>query len=514
MPPAVLVPRPAASQSDASSTGGVVQDFTSLPTLRPEAPHPENIHRYNFGVEAQTIPLPALQRDGKAKPERFIGRQKDTEHETIYYLSGADYDRVYRAYHKTASTESGGLSVVNDSFYAHDRHVSIIRLPDRPHGKSVLGADGGVYLSREEKRYLDGLAAREHTRARGHSEYQAYYNFHRRVDPNIPGISDSPALTPQEINNKVAAHIFELRRTEKISEQEFERVMHEMRHIVGEDSFLSSLLYVANRVMTDTEKDRVESLMFSEHEPITLQSTPKGPSLKAAERRRQASTDDRVEQATKVGFDRFPLETQADRISPLLERESVRKEIADNSPIPLLHSPLSLDLRARGYAHISAVEKNRKFTLVDGTAIAGRLEVRYHSRTQEIDPELPGYRVTLEYAGKSYELADVPVIRTGAIHPPGDVNYVVLRKKGPAMYWNGRPLRGDHAPDMLVTQDGKVFTRQEFRLTKQNKRVGVVANEKGEEIHWKDSHRLKGRWHIPFIPTAMDIVGRDSGNKK
>lgn len=509
MPPAVLTPRSAATLSDASFNGAGVHDFANLPTARPEAPDPNDIRRYNFGVEAQTIPLNAIQRDGKIRPERFIGRQKDTEHETIYYLSGADYDRVYQAYHKNTPAEHGVAPTINDSFFAKDRHVSIIRLPNRPQNKSVIGADGGVYLSPEEKRYLDGLAAHAHSHARGHGEYKAYYEFYRRTDPNIRATGEAALLTPQDINNKVAVHLLELRRTEKLSEHEFDQILGDMKQAVGEDGVLTSLLYAADHEADQAEINRVEGLISSEDSANVSNNTVRGPSRKAAERRRTAANEERVEQAKEVRFDNASVETQKARITPLLELESVRQEIIDNSPIPLLSSSLMLDRRQKKYVQLSATEHDRQFTLADGRVITGTLEVRYHTRTQERDPELPGYRATLRHAGRSYELTDISVIKAGQRPPDGEVNYVVVGKNGPVMYLDGQRCSGWRTPDMLVTADGKVFTRQGVARSASGQDYRVVSNASGVRIREEDSTYLKGKWHIPFIPTATDLAGHD-----
>jgi hypothetical protein len=76
------------------------------------------------------------------------------------------------------------------------------------------------------------------------------------------------------------------------------------------------------------------------------------------------------------------------------------------------------------------------------------------------------------------------------------------------MYFQGRPLQGNNAPDMLVTNDGHVFTRQTTIQTSQGKPIQAVANSSGVSIQANASESLKDAWHIPHIPTAMDIAGR------
>jgi hypothetical protein len=86
--------------------------------------------------------------------------------------------------------------------------------------------------------------------------------------------------------------------------------------------------------------------------------------------------------------------------------------------------------------------------------------------------------------------------------------YVVVSKGKPQMCYRGNILKGDNAPDMLVTHQGEVFTRQSTAQTREGKDIQVVANVKGLSIAPKSSEYLKGAWHIPHIPTAMDVVGR------
>jgi len=100
------------------------------------------------------------------------------------------------------------------------------------------------------------------------------------------------------------------------------------------------------------------------------------------------------------------------------------------------------------------------------------------------------------------------VIAAGTTPPAGGGAYVVVTNGSPQMYLAGRPLQGNNAPDMLVTSDGHVFTRQTTSQTREGKPIQVVANSSGSPIQANASELLKDAWHIPHIPTAMDIVGR------
>jgi CHASE3 domain sensor protein len=489
-----------------------VQNFTNLPSSRPNAPTPQELKRYSFGVEAQTIPLDTVGRDGKISQQRFLGVQKDTREGTIYYLSSADYDKVHKAYHpeaRAAQAESGSL---NDSFFIKGRQITVVRLPDRGPGTTAIQRDGSLLLSPDEKRYIDALSLHEHKHALGHGEYQAYYDFYRRNDPNQrrTGDTDQPkALSHQETNDLVAKHIFEAHRAGSLSDKETVQILHEMRASTTEDTFYKSLFNASSSDRDSQQIDRLLKLM--ESSSANVQVTPPNfrQLAKAESRQRHALAEDRLRSAAAHGLHNETIETQNVRVAPLLKRESTLRELAKHSPIELLRtSQFAPDTEARRYAQATVTEKNRQLTLTDGTTIVTDLTVRFHSRTQDRQPELPGYRATIRHNNVQYELTRVPVITAGTTPPSGNDPYVVVTNGSPQMYFQGRPLQGNNAPDMLVTNDGHVFTRQTTIQTSQGKPIQAVANSSGVSIQANASESLKDAWHIPHIPTAMDIAGR------
>jgi CHASE3 domain sensor protein len=488
-----------------------VQNFTNLPTSRPKTPTPQELKRYSFGVEAQTIPLDAVGKDGKITPQRFLGVQKDTREGTIYYLSSADYDRVHKAYHPDARAAQAEPGSFNDSFFIQGRQITVVRLPDRGPGTTAIQKDGSLLLSPDEKRYIDALSLHEHKHALGHGEYQAYYDFYRRNDPNQRRTKDTdqpPALTNQEINDRVAKHLFEAHREGSLSDKEAVQILHEMRASTTENTFYTSLINASSSDRDSQQIDRLLKLM--ESSPANIQVTPPDfrQLAKAESRQRHALAEDRLETARKLDFDKQTIETQSERLAPLLKRESTLQEIAEHSPIALgSTSKFTPDSEKRRYAQATVTEKNRQLTLTDGTTIVTDLTVRFHSRTQDKQPELPGYRATIRHNNAQYELTQVPVIKDGMERPDSGA-YVIVTNGSPEMYFGGQRLKGNSAPDMLVTSDGHVFTRQTTSQTREGKPIQVVANSNGVPIQANASESLKDAWHIPHIPTAMDIAGR------
>jgi len=489
-----------------------VQNFTNLPTSRPKTPTPQELKGYSFGVEAQTIPLDAVGKDGKSKPQRFLGVQKDTPAGTIYYLSPADYDKVHKAYHRDSQAPQAGAGSVNDSFFIQGRQIIVVRLPDRSSGTTAIQKDGSLLLSRDEKRYMDALSLHEHKHALGHGEYQAYYDFYRRNDPNqrrTKGNEQRPALTHHEINDLVAKHLLEAHSGGSLSDKEMVQILHEMRASTSEDTLYTALINASSSDRESKQIDRLLELM--ESTSPNLQVTPPDfkQRAKAELRQRHALAEDRLRNARELRFDAETIDTQNERVAPLLKREGTLQEIANDSPIGLHPTTqFTPDTQARRYAQATATERNRQFTLTNGTTIVTDLTVRFHSRTQEVHPELPSYRATVRHNNVQYELTQVPVITAGMKTPHGVDAYVVVTNGTPQMYVDGNRLRGKDAPDMLVTADGHVFTRQTTALTREGKPIRVVANSKGEEVRGKTSELLKDVWHIPYIPTAMDIAGR------
>jgi hypothetical protein len=247
-----------------------------------------------------------------------------------------------------------------------------------------------------------------------------------------------------------------------------------------------------------------------ESSPANIQVTPPDfrQLAKAESRQRHALAEDRLETARKLDFDKQTIETQSERLAPLLKRESTLQEIAEHSPIALgSTSKFTPDSEKRRYAQATVTEKNRQLTLTDGTTIVTDLTVRFHSRTQDKQPELPGYRATIRHNNAQYELTQVPVIKDGMERPDSGA-YVIVTNGSPEMYFGGQRLKGNSAPDMLVTSDGHVFTRQTTSQTREGKPIQVVANSNGVPIQANASESLKDAWHIPHIPTAMDIAGR------
>jgi hypothetical protein len=491
---------------------GLVQNFTNLPTSRPKTPTPQDLKKYSFGVEAQTIPLDAVGKDGKITQQRFLGVQKDTREGTIYYLSSADYDRVHKAYHPDARAAQAEPGSLNDSFFIKGRQIAVVRLPDRGPGTTAIQKDGSLLLSPDEKRYIDALSLHEHKHARGHGEYQAYYDFYRRNDPNhrrTKAPDQPPALTHQETNDLVAKHIFEAHRAGSLSDNEMVKILHEMRASTTEDTFYTSLFNASSSDRDSQQIDRLLKLMESSSANVQV-TPPNFRQLERAEsRQRHALAEDRLRNAAAHGLHNETIETQNERVAPLLKRESTLREIAKHSPIELLPtSQFTPDTQARRYAQATVTEKNRQLTLTDGTTISADLIVRFHSRTQDKQPELPGYRATIRHNNAQYELTKVPVITAGTTRPTDGSAYVVVTNGSPQMYFQGRRLEGNNAPDMLVTSDGHVFTRQTMTQTREGKPIQAVANLNGVPIHANASESLKDAWHIPHIPTAMDIAGR------
>ena len=485
-----------------------VQNFTNLPTSRPKTPTPQELKKYSLGVEAQTIPLDAVGKDGKIASKPFLGLQKDTPEGTIYYLSPADYDKVHKAYHRAPLADHGSL---NDSFFIEGRQIIVVRLPDRGPGATPIQKDGSVLLSREEKRYMDALSLHEHKHALGHGEYQAYYDFYRRNDPNQRHTKDTaqpPALTNQEINDRVAKHLFEAHRAGSLSDKEAVQILHEMRASTTEDTFYKSLINAGSSGRDSQQIDRLLNLMESSSANIEVTPPDFRQLAKAESRQRQALAEDRLETARKLDFDKQTIETKSERLAPLLKRESTLRELAKHSPIALgSTSKFTPDSEKRRYAQATVTEKNRQLTLTDGTTIVTDLTVRFHSRTQDKQPELPGYRATIRHNNAQYELTQVPVIKDGMERPDSGA-YVIVTNGSPEMYFGGKRLKGNSAPDMLVTSDGHVFTRQTTSQTREGKPIQVVANSNGVPIQANASESLKDAWHIPHIPTAMDIAGR------
>ena len=491
-----------------------VQDFTNLPTSRPQSPAPHELRRYSFGVEAQTIPLDAVGHNGKISPQRFIGIQKDTLEGTMYYLAPADYLKVHKAYHNNAKAEANEKEAIHDSFFVKGRQIIVVRLPDREPGTAALQRDGTVLLSREEKRYLDSLSVHEYKHALGHGEYQAYYDFYRRNDPHRRSVSDSPELasrTHQEINDLIAHHLLELHEMGVLYDDEAVRVLNDMRASTTEETFYSALMNATSSARNPNQINRLLTLV--ESMPLLSQPHTTPPSdrerFRAQLRERKALNEVRVEHAKALGFDTESIETQRERLGQILKRESVLRELAEASPIKLNPGTrLTPDLEQRRYVQATAREPNRRITLSDGTTITADLTVRYHSRTQTRDPELPSYRVTLLRGNAQYELSHLPVIKAGMAPPLDTDTYVVLTNGKPTMHFRHRPLGPQHSPDMIVTDQGLVFTRQGTIQNREGKDIQVVVNSRQEPIREDASTALKGAWHIPHIPTAMDIAGR------
>ena len=505
---------PVVRGSPRTSNSETVHDFTNLPTSRPSAPAPDELHRYSFGVEAQTIPLDAVGHNGKITPQRFIGIQKDTLEGTMYYLAPADYLKVHKAYHNNAKAEANEQEATHDSFFVKGRQIIVVRLPDREPGTAALQRDGTVLLSREEKRYLDSLSVHEYKHALGHGEYQAYYDFYRRNDPHRRSASDSPELASrahQEINDLIAHHLLELHEMGVLDDDEAVRVLNDMRASTTEETFYSALMNATSSARNPNQINRLLTLV--ESMPLLSQPHTTPPNdkerFRAQLRERKALNEVRVEHAKALGFDTESIETQRERLGQILKRESVLRELAEASPIKLNPGTrLTPDVEQRRYVQATAREPNRRVTLSDGTTITADLTVRYHSRTQTRDPELPSYRVTLLRGNAQYELSRLPVIKAGMAPPLDTDTYVVLTNGKPTMHFRHRPLGPQHSPDMIVTDQGLVFTRQGTIQNREGKDIQVVVNSRREPIREDASTALKGAWHIPHIPTAMDIAGR------
>ena len=509
-PRALSEPPSSSSSPDVHAPG---QDVPNLSSSRPKLPTPHELKKYSFGVEAQTIPLDAIGKDGKTTPQRFMGIQKDTLQGTIYYLSPADYHKVHGAYHSNSKASLTGSEVDNDSFFIKGRQITVVRLPDRGLGAPAIQKDGTLLLSPDEKRYLDALSLREHQHALGHGEYKALHEFYRRNDPNKKrsgDVNQPPALTDQEIQDLVTKHVLELHQR-GLSEDNVVQIFEDMRAATGEHTLLASFL---NADPAGQNSKAIESILTRmEVTPLNTKSLVMPPGekelYKVELRQRKALTEDRVTLAQTLNFHNDSIETQRARLAPLLKRDSVLQELVTNSPIDLNPSTnFVLDTNQRSYAQVAARETNRQFTLTDGTTITADLMVRYHSRTQVHQPELPSYRTTLIHRNAQYELTQIPVIKAGTAHPTHTDAYVVVTNGPPRMYYKGQQLRATNAPDMLVTEQGHVFTRQGIAQTFEGKDIQVVTNAYGVPIKPNASLFLKGAWHIPHIPTAMDVVGR------
>ena len=522
MSPAVVVhqgqvpPVSSATREQPKPTHSFDTPCTFIPlTNRPPSPASHELQVYSFGVEAQTIPLSALGKDGKIKPERFIGIQKDTSHQTIYYLSNSDYERVYRAYHRSASSLVANNDVLSDSFFISNRQISVIRLPDQGPRHSSVDRQQSILLSPDEKRYVDALTLFEHSRARGSSDYHALCEFYRgnksdsrtTFDPLV--LEHIPKPAEQCIHNEVMISCIVWNRNGQLSDNQFGKIIQEMHSEVSEETILHALDHAAQKGCGKDEIDRVLGYALARRVAQPSDHSLTFQSAKAEARRRKPHAAERVEEARAVGFDNASLEVQRTRVAPLLERESVLSEIADNAPIPLIEARWTRSVDRKSYAQVTAQESDRLLALADGRTVKVHLQLRYHSRTQMAEPELPGYRASLSFRGNNYELTDVPVIQAGEMPPSRVAAHVVLDNGFSTMYVHGNPLRGSRAPDMLVTDDGLVFTRQGLTRAPGGKDIRVVVNTRGNPITIEQSDVLKNLWHIPYVPIAMDVVGRD-----
>ncbi len=496
-----------------------VQDFTGLRNSRPhsrDADVERNLHNYHLGVEAQTIPLDAIGPNGKQVPQRFIGTQKDTPQGTIYYLKSSDYDQVYKAYHRdTASgigTEAGAESS-NDSFFIPGKGVIVTRLPDRK-GVSTLNPDGTVKLTAEEKRYLDGLAQHEYQHARGLGEYQAYFEFYRKTDPHLHRTKEPqqpPALSPEQLNDKTFQHLLAIHENGKLTDDALVMSLNDMRATVGVEAFEG----IAERAFSDPAREKrvlhALELLHTSHASTEMAAQPTflkaQPRVEA--RRRTPFNQERVLQAQEVGLQNASMSDQKSRLDPLLRRPAVLHEVGDNSPIPLPPgTKMEIDTDRLAYTQVKASEDRRQIPLENGGSVTGSLVFRYHSRTQELTPELPGYRITLNTRTAQYELTDIPVVQAGHAPPSGSRVYVESHNGTHSLIYNNQRLSDYNAPEILVTTDGQVFTRQCITTTPKGKNIQAVANLSGNSVTPSLSEYLKDKWHVPYIPVGMDLTGR------